>query len=50
VPVNTVGIDKSGAYKKREVIKKTVLCGNPLGERRQYSLNNKWVQIVICEV
>jgi hypothetical protein len=24
---NTVGIDESGTYKKRAVIKKTVLCG-----------------------
>ena len=39
---NTVGIDESGTYKKRAVIK-TVLCGDPWGERRQYSLNNKWV-------
>ena len=31
---NTVGFDESGTYKKRAVIKKTVLCGDPRGERR----------------
>jgi hypothetical protein len=55
-----VGIYESGAYKKRAVIKKTVLCGDlrqsavihgyPRGDRRQYSLNNKWVQKVILKI
>ena len=47
---NTVGIDESGTYKKRAVIKKNVHCSDPRRVRRQYSLNNKWVQIVMCEL